>query len=160
MPMNIIESLGFEVALLPKDITGAAQVGDYVSLKNYQGCLVLLTQGAWAAGTSAVTLEQATAVAGTATKALSFAKRWTKVGVTGTTWVETAVVADTFDLPNVANTMNAIYVPAASLDVDGAFDCITVKLGTPGANADLVSAVYILDGARYAGAVMPDSKTD
>jgi hypothetical protein len=160
MPMNPIEAMGLEVAILPKDITGAAQTGDWVSLKGYQGCLIVLLQGAWAGGTSAVTVEQATDVAGTSNKAVSFTKRWTKVGVTGTTWAETAVTSNTFDLPATANTMNAIYVPAASLDVDGGFDCLTVKAASPGANADLLSAFYLLVGARYAAAAMPDAKVD
>lgn len=160
MPMNPVEAFGIEVGLLPKDITGAAQVGDYVSLKGYQGCLILLTQGAWAGGTPAVTLTQSTDVAATGEKALSFTKRWTKVGVTGTTWVETAVASDTFNLAAVANTMNAIYVPAASLDADNSFDVLCVKVASPGANADLLSAVYILVGARYAQAAMPDAKVD
>lgn len=160
MPMNPVELLNFEVAVLPKDITGAAQTGDYISLKNYQGVLIIFLQGAWAGGTSAVTLVQATDVAATAEKALGFAKRWTKVGVTGTTWVETAVTSDTFALPATANTMNAVYVPAASLDVDGGFDCMAVKAASPGSNADLLAILYVLCGARYASAVMSDAKVD
>ena len=157
---RLVELMGFEVAVLPKDITGAAQVGDYISLKNYQHLTIVIVQGAWAGGTSAVTLTQATAVAGTAEKALAFTKRWTKVGVTGTTFVETAVAANTFDLPNVANTINVIEIDADMLDVNNGFDCVALQTATPGANADLLMALYILHGARYPQRVMLDAKTD
>lgn len=158
--MRLVEHLGFEVAILPKDTTGAAQTGDYVSLKQYQHVTILITQGAWAGGTSAVTLVQATDVAASNEKALAFTKMWTKVGVTGTTWVETAVTSNTFNLPAVANTMSLIEIDADMLDVTNGFDCMALKTASPGSNADLVSAVYILHGARYPQAVMIDAKVD
>lgn len=158
--MKLVELMGMETGVLPKDITGAAQTGDYVSLKNYQHCTIIIQQGAWAGGTPAVTLHQATDVAATAEKALSFTKRWTKVGVTGTTFVETAVTSDTFNLPAVANTINVLEIDADTLDVSGGFDCMTVKVASPGANADLLSITYILAGARYPQAVALDAKVD
>ncbi len=158
--MRLVELMGFEVAILPKDTTGAAQVADYICLKNYQHVAIVIIQGAWAAGTSAVTLVQATDVAATAEKALAFTKRWTKVGVTGTTFVETAVTANTFDLPAVANTINVIEIDADMLDVTNGFDCLAVKTASPGASADLLTALYILHGARYPQRVMLDAKVD
>jgi len=158
--MTLVEHLGIESAFLPKDITGAAQVGDYVCLKGYQHVTIVLQQGAWAGGTPAVTLFQATDVAAGNEKALSVTKRWTKVGVSGTTFVETAVAADTFNLPAVANTVNVLEVDADQLDVTNGFDCLTVKVASPGANADVLSGVYLLSGARYMGATMPDAKID
>lgn len=158
--MRLVEKHGYEVAILPKDITGAAQTGDYVSFKNYQHCTIKIYQGAWAGGTPAVTLFQATDVAASGEKALGFTKRWTKVGVTGTTFVETAVTSDTFNLPAVANTINIIEIDADMLDVTNGFDCLTVKVASPGSNADLLFAEYELHGARYPQAVMLDAKTD
>lgn len=158
--MKLVEMMGFETGILPKDITGAAQTADYVSLKDYTHVTIYIQQGAWAGGTPAVTLFQATDVAASGEKALSFAKRWTKVGVTGTTFVETAVASDTFNLANVANTINVLEIDAADLDVDGGFDCLTVKVASPGANADLLSVTYVLCGARYPQAIMTDAKVD
>ena len=160
MTMNPIELLSHEVAMLPKDITGAAQVGDYISLKNYTVCVVTLQQGAWAGGTPAVTLTQSTDVAASGEKALGFDARWTKVGVTGTTFVKTVVASDTFNLPNVANTINKIFVRAEDLDTDNGFDVLCVKVASPGANADLLEVHYDLFGARYPQAVMIDAKVD
>lgn len=158
--MKLVEKIGIETGVLPKDITGAAQVGDWISLKDYQHATVIIQQGAWAGGTPAVTLEQATAVAGTSNKALAFSKRWTKVGVSGTTFVETAVTSNTFNLPAVANTINVLEIDAADLDTDNGFDCFNVNIATPGSNADLLSVTYLLHGARYPQAVMPDAKVD
>lgn len=161
MTMNPIELMQTEVAIVPKDITGAAQSGDYVSLKNYTGVVIVIQQGAWAGGTPAVTLHQAQDVAGTGEKVLSFTNRWTKVGlVTSGTFVKTAVVNDTFNLPAVANTMNKIFIESAELDTDNGFDCLRVGIASPGVNADLLEAHYDLYGARYPQAVMPDAKVD
>jgi hypothetical protein len=80
--------------------------------------------------------------------------------VTGTTFVETAVVANTFNLPAVANTITVLEVDAEDLDVTGGFDCLAVLVASPGANADLLSITFILSGARYMSAVMVDAKVD
>lgn len=158
--MRFVELFGIENGVLPKDITGAAQTGDYVSLKNYSHCAVVIQQGAWAGGTPAVTMLQAKDVAATDEKALAFTTRWTKVSLTGTTFVETAVTSSTFNLPAVANTMNVIDIDAATLDTTNGFDCIRVHVATPGANADLLDIHYFLYGARYLGATMPNAKVD
>ena len=52
----------------PKNYTGATGHSDYVSLKNYDCAACVIQTGAWAGGTAAVTLTQATAVAGTVPK--------------------------------------------------------------------------------------------
>lgn len=160
MPIKQVEVLGIEVVAVPIDTTGAAVSSDWLSLKNYSRATVVIMQGAWAGGTPAVTLNQATAVAGTSTKALAFAKRWTKVAITGTTFVETAVTSDTFNLPATANTINVIEIDAADLDTDNGFDCFQVAVASPGSNADLIAIMVILSGARYPQAVTVDAKVD
>lgn len=157
---RLIDNYGIEVAAVPVDTTGAAVTGDYYSLKNYNHVTFIILQGAWAGGTPAVTLKQATAVAGTGEKALSFTKYWTKTGITGTTYTETTVASDTFNLPATANTITVIEVDAASLDVSGGFDCVRVGVASPGSNADLIAVVAILGGPRFAQALMPDAKVD
>ena len=160
MAENFLEANQIEVGAVPIDTTGAAVSGDYVSLKNYEKLIVIIQQGAWAGGTPAVTMKQATAVDGTGEKALSFSTRWTKVALTGTTYTETAVTSDTFNLPNTANTINVIEVKADDLDVDNSFDCVRVNIASPGANADLIAVTYVLTGARYPQATALDPKTD
>jgi len=157
---NLVENAAIEAAAVPVDTTGAAVAGDWVNMKDYNHLTIIIQQGAWAAGTSAVTLNQATVVAGTDTKALGFDWMWTKVALTGTTFTKTAVTSNTFNLPNTANTMSVIEVDAATLDADGGFCCVQLACVSPGANADLISATYILTEPRYAQALPPDPKVD
>lgn len=162
MAMNtrLVDNYGIEVAAVPIDTTGAAVTGDYYCLKNYNHITFIIAQGAWAGGTPAVTLKQATDVAATDEKALSFTKRWTKVALTGTTYTETAVSSDTFNLPATANTINVLEVDAAMLDIANGFDCVRVNVATPGSNADLICVFAILGGARFHQALMHDAKVD
>jgi hypothetical protein len=151
-----------EVSNVPIDTTGAARTGDYYSLKDAQGILFVIAQGAWAGGTPAVTLKQATAVAGTGAKALSFTERYSKVAITGTVNVLAAVTSDTFNLGTTANTVTFVEVSSADLDRAGGFDCVGLDIASPGANADLISVIAILYGLRYKGdpAILPDPKVD
>jgi hypothetical protein len=159
MPKGL-EILNIVAGAVPIDTTGAAVSGDYVSLKDYRRCLVVISQGAWAGGTPAVTLLQATDVTNSASdeKTLSFTKKWTKTGLTGTVWTEATVSSDTFNLTTTANTITVLDVNAADLDADNGFDCMRVNVATPGANADLISVIYILLEPRFgqAPAVMID----
>jgi hypothetical protein len=63
--------------------------------------------------------------------------RWQKVGLSGTTFAKTAVTSDTFNLPNVANTMTVIEIDAATLDASTTSTASRVDIASPGANADL-----------------------
>jgi hypothetical protein len=157
---RLVDNVGIEAAAVPIDTTGAAVTGDYYSLKNYNHITFIIVQGAWAGGTPAVTLKQATDVAGTSEKALSFTKYWVKTGLTGTTYTETAVSSDTFNLAATANRITVIEVDAATLDTNNGFDCVRVGIASPGANADLICVVAILSGARYPSALMQDAKID
>src|SRR5262245_55351632 len=156
---NLVELIGIEAAIAPKDITGAAQAGDWMSLKYYSHLTVIILQGAWAAGTPAVTLQQAIAVAGTSPKALAFDKMWNKVGLgAGTTFTMNNVTNSTFNLTAVANTITVLEIDGDDLDVTNGYDCVQVNVGTPGANADLLGVIYLLSGARYPQAGIPDAK--
>lgn len=158
---GLVELMGIETAVAPKDITGAAQTGDWISLKNFSHCTIIVIQGAWTSGTPAVTLLQAPDVTGAGNKPLEFTHRWSKVGLsTGSQFARSAVAANTFNLPNIANTINVLEVNGDDLDVDGGFDCLSVAVASPGAVADLLAVLYLLSGARYPQAAMPDAKID
>jgi hypothetical protein len=135
-------------AIAPIDTTGAAQTGNHVSLKGYDHCTIIIQTGAWAGGTSAVTVQQSTVVAGTDDKALTFTAYYTNDGATATDTLTSTACSSTFNL-DTANAMYVIEIDAASLDTDNNFDCIELNTATPGANADLVSAVYVLSKGRY-----------
>lgn len=144
MSAKLIEQLHPIVVAVPIDTTGAAVASDWVHLKNHRRALVVIMQGAWAGGTPAVTLEQATAAAGTGNKALDLEEYWQGTALTDDIYARTAVVSDTFNLPATANTVTLIEVHAQDLDVNNGFDWFSVKIASPGANADLISVLIIL----------------
>jgi hypothetical protein len=148
----MIESFGIEVSAVPIDTTGAAVTGDRYNLKYFGKIGWLISQGAWAGGTPAVTLQQHTAATAGTSKALAFTKYWTQVSLTGTVWTETAVVSNTYNLAAVANTMNWVEVDAEMLDGFGGYSYASLNIATPGANADLICVVAFLGDPRYAGA--------
>ena len=119
---------------------------------------IVIVSGAWAAGTAAVTLKQATAVAGTSAKALAFTDMWTDIASAGT-FVKTAVVANTFNL-GTANSMWIINIDDDMLDVDNGFDCVALDVASPGANNDYYSAVYLPSCARVVKATPETVHTD
>jgi len=131
--------------------TGAAGDCDYVSLKNFdQLTIAINVDNATTVTGGAVTLKQATAVAGTGEKALAFAKMYANTDcAAGDTVTETAVTSATFttDTTDNKNLMYVIEVQASDLDVAGGFDCVRVDVASM---ANAVAAVtYILHSARY-----------
>lgn len=156
--MQLIETCKIIGAADPKNFTGATFAGKYISLKNYNHVTVVIHTGAWAAGTAAVTLAQATDVAATGTKALAFSYQWTGTAASALL-TKTAVTANTFDLA-VANTMYVIEVDAETLDIGSGFDCFSVLVASPGANADFYNIDYILSEPRFAQAALPSAILD
>lgn len=153
-----VQNAKFLWAAEPKNYTGAAMADKYVSLKNYKRLTILIQTGAWAAGTAAVTLKQATAVAGTSTKALGFAKQFNDETTSGTL-VETAVTSNTFNI-GTANKLYVIEVDVESLDVQNGFDCVTAAIASPGANADFYGVQYVLSEPRFAQSTPPSALVD
>jgi hypothetical protein len=135
---------------------------DYVSLKGYERCtIVLAVDNATTVTGCAITLKQATAVAGTSEKALAFSKVWRNIDTAASdTLAEAAVVSDTFttDTTDNKNLLYVIEVKAEDLDVANGFDCVRVD-GLLMANA-VGFVQYILHGARYASPIAVSAITD
>lgn len=142
----------------PKNYTGAAMTAKYVSLKNYDRLRIIISTGAWAGGTAAVTLSQATAIAGTSAKALGMSFVWITASGADTP-TKTTVASNTFNL-DTANQVYYLEVVASDLDVDNGFDCVTLAVASPGGNNDFYSVVYDLVGARYPQPITPTSILD
>jgi len=151
---QMVKNCAIVQAFPPIDTTGAIQTGTVISLKHHDHVTIIINQGAWAAGTPAVTLTQDTSCVGApAVKALGFTHMYTNTAAPGSNvFVDTAVVANTFNLTAVANVTTVIEVDADTLDATNGFDCMNVVIASPGANADLISGTYILSKSRYAGA--------
>lgn len=128
-----------------------ASTEDYVSLKGakYVTVIISVDNGSTVTGAD-VTLKQATVVAGTDEKALSFDTVYanTDVGASDTL-VKTTVTSNTFttDTTDNKNLLYVICVDASSLDVANNFDCFRVDV-TGNANC-VASGVYILSNQRY-----------
>lgn len=156
---RLIESTKFVWANEPKSYSSAANTIKYASLKLYDRMLVLIQTGAWAGGTAAVTLKQATDVAGSGSKALAFTTMWVNTAAAPDTFTKTVVSANTFNL-DTANLLYLIEVVASDCDVDGGFDCVGVNIATPGANADFYGTTYLLASARYPQALTQSALAD
>jgi hypothetical protein len=69
------------------------------------------------------------------------------------------VASNTFNI-GTANKLYVIEVDAETLDMNNAFDCVTVGIASPGANADFYGVTYILSGARYQQSTPPSALVD
>jgi len=153
----LVESAKVVWAAAPLDITGAGFNGDWVDLKTFRKVAVVLLTGAWAGGTAAVTLEQATDVSGTSGKALSFAYQYVSTGLTSDSPTKTAVTSNTFNL-SVAVTSHVIEVLASDLDIANGFDCLRVDSLLMANAVGIVQ--YVLHGPRHASPIAIAAITD
>ena len=136
---------------------------DYVSMKNWRKCAVVIKilNGSTVTG-SAITLKQATAVAGTSEKALAFTKMYQNIDCAAAdALAEVAVVSNTFttDTTNSKMLMYVIDVDVASLDRANGFDCIRAGAGNS-ANTLTIDITYYLYGGRYMLNPPPAAITD
>lgn len=153
MALSLINETKLIWAVAPKDYSGATATEKYVSLKNYGMCYIWIQTGAWGGGTAAVTVTQASAVAGTDAKSLAFDHYYSDTG-TSNLLAKVSSTSATFDL-GVASKQYVIPIDPGQLDgssigTASPFDCISVQVASPGVNADLYSAVYVLTNPRNA----------
>jgi hypothetical protein len=158
--MQLVDQTKIVQGLAP--ITPSSSTPDYVSLKNFgrMAAVISVDNGSTVTG-SAITLKQATAVAGTSEKALSFSTVYanTDTGASDTL-TATTVTSDTFttDTTNAKNLLYVIEIDVATLDVANGFDCIRVGTGD---GANMVLAVnYVLFCPRHASALAISATTN
>ena len=143
---------------------------DYVSLKGYRRCQIIISiaDGTTVTG-STITLKQATDVAGTSAKNLTVVtdihKKQGTLTAVGTWTTTTQAAAATYAGDGTSAEEQAVYVveiEADQLDADNGFDCINVACSDVGTNAQLGCALYILYGLRNGGApaTLPNSIAD
>lgn len=160
--MRLVDKAKFVMACPPAALATTAGDGDYISMKNFDHLtIVILVDNATTVTGGAVTLKQATAVAGTGEKALAFDTIWANVDTGASdTLVETAVVSDTFttDTTNAKNLMYVIEVEATDLDTANGFDCVRIDVASM-ANA-VGSVLYIAHAPAYNPAIAVSAITD
>ena len=165
MNQHPAEMFNFSQGFLPVAMNTASNAGDVVSLKNYEGCLIIFYK---AVGTASddptITLEQATSIAPSGAKALNITRvdkkqAATNLLSTGTytkSTSDSAATNDTFSTNTWTNSTLAeqaaivlIDVKATDLDTDNGYDCIRATVGDVGTNAQLGCMLYMLYGPRY-----------
>lgn len=160
--MRLVDKVKFVTACPPAALTSAAGDGDYISMKHFDHLtIVILVDNATSVTGGAVTLKQASDVAGTGEKALSFDTVFANIDTGASdTLVETAVASDTFTTSTGANKnlMYVIEVEATDLDTDNSFDCIRIDVASM-ANA-VGSVAYIAHAPAYNPAIAVSAITD
>lgn len=157
-------------AIIPINLAAGANAGDYVSFKNYQRATVIVLTGAGTAGEDVtVTVNQATAVAGTGAKVATILDRvYRKQGATalsavGQWTLDEQTIASTWtNLTNAENELLLCFdVLPEMLDMDNGFDCFNISIADVGAGAQLGMALYIMRGARGgSGESLPSAIVD
>lgn len=163
----LVEAAQIVTAIAPVDSQTGANNGDWVSMKNFDRCTVIVLKAAGVAGDDPViTMKQASDVSGTGAKALDFTRIDAKVGAqTGigafTTVTQAAGNTYTDATSAEAQGLFVIEFQSSDLDVNDGFDCIQLSIPDTGAGgAQLIAALYVLRGARYAGAALPSAIID
>ena len=155
---SIPQALPLIEAITPQ--AGDAITGDYISLKNAHRAFVLVHVAQGNAATMAISIQQATDVAGTGTKVIT---------VVVPIWAnEDCAASDTLvrqtDAVNfttsaaVKHKLIVFQIDPETLDMANGFDCITVITGASNA-ANITSAVYLLE-PRYAQTTPPSAIVD
>ena len=169
MPLNnlLVEEAQIVMAIVPVDSQSGANNGDWVSLKNYDRCTILVVKAAGVANDDPVlTVRQAQDVSGTGAKALNFTRVDSKVGVqagVGQFTKNIQAAGNTYtDLVSAeAQGIFAIEFQAADFDVNNGFDCLQLSIPDTGAGgAQLLTALYVLRGARYGSQPLPSAIVD
>lgn len=151
---NIVE--GFP----PRDLSAAANNGDYVSLKHYGRVVVVFASGVGTNGDDpTVVFQQAQDVAGTGAKDLDpnprkAYKKQAATNLAGTgAWSSASGDLSGNDLTNTDAAEQALIwaveIAADELDVDNGFDCIRATVADVGNNAQPGYLFYLMLDARH-----------
>lgn len=139
------------------DLKTGANTGDWVSLKNYHHVAIVFFSAVGTAGDDpTLTVLQASDVAGTGSKALTFTTIYrkqaaTSLASTGTWTATTQSAANTYtnDTSAEQDLIWVVEFDADQLDVDNGFNCVSATVADIGNNAQLGYLLYILSEPRY-----------
>ena len=140
---------------------GAAITGDFVSLKNYDKCLILVHINHAAANAVTITVDGATDVAaGGLSAGITFTDWWINEDCAASDTLVKGAAAAASIVGGAALThhMYAIEIDGSELNALG-LDCIRVVTSASAA-ANITSAMYILHGARYQQSTPPSAIVD
>jgi hypothetical protein len=137
----------------------AGRTSAYQSLKHAVKAWIVVYMNQANAATVLLSPLQATAVAGTGSKAISAARIWTKLDEAATTFTkQTEAATYTTDAATKKKVVIFEIDPAKVMDVAGGFDCIAISTGASNA-ANITSAILLIQ-PRHGGATAQDILTD
>jgi len=140
---------------------GGAITGAYVSLRDAEMCFVLVHVNQEGADPVAITIEQATDVAGTGSKVITnTVPIWADQDCVASDALVRQVDAVAFTTSSALKQKLVVYqIDPARLDVNNGFDCITVKTAASDVT-NITAAQYILGDLRYGGSTAPSDRID
>jgi hypothetical protein len=147
------------VSLLPPAADAGGRTSAYVSLKNAirASLYVYINQGN--AATILLSVLQATAVAGTGSKAISATRIWTNEDAATAVPVTKQTDAATFTTSAAVKMKLVIFdIDPGVLDVPGGFDCIAVSTGA--SNAANITSAFLLAQPKFPGSTAQDYLAD
>ena len=167
--MRLIDETQIVAGFVPVDMQTGTNNGDYVSLKNYRQCAIVLFKGiGTAAQDPVVSFWQASAVAGGDEKVLTkctgyHMKQGADLSLVGEFTEVTQSVAATCTLNATSAESSGIYVfsfSGSDLDVENGFDCLRASVADVGNAAQLGCMLYLLSEPRHACETMPSAIID
>lgn len=166
MNRHILEKLQIVGGFTPINMASGANTGDYVSLKNYGRCAIVLFKGAGFAGEDPIiTLSQATDVSGSGVKSLTTARYDHKSGTLAalgqfTTVAQTAAGTVSAASSAAVESIVVIDIKAEDLDIDGGFDCLKASVADVGTTSQIGGLLYLLHEPRIGSSPLPSAIAD
>jgi hypothetical protein len=158
---NLVESFKVVQGIQPRT-TNAGFNSDWVSLKNANKAYIVVNLTQAVGHATAFTLAQATAVAGTGTKATTGnAKIWANEDCAATDKLVRQADGKAFTVQDdIKNKMIIFEIdPAVAMDVEGDFDCIGLTVANSGQANNIASVEFLLD-MKYKEATPPSAIID
>jgi len=158
--MMLPENMKIVEAIKPQTTAGARS-GDWVSLKGYRKCAIIVQVARGADATAlAITVDKAKAVAGTDNSdGITMTHFWSNSDCVASDTLIKGTAAATIADDTTQSKDHIHVIDIDAVDLGEGYDCIQVEVGQSAA-ATLVSAVYVLYGARFAQATPPTAITD
>lgn len=160
MKFHLVENAQI-VSLLKPAADAAGRTSRYVTLKNGERAFIVVTLDQGNAATVLLSPLQASAVAGTGSKAVSApVPIWAAQDIATSDQLARQTDATTFTTSAAVKEKTVVFqIDAASLDVNNGFDCVGISTGASNA-ANITSAVAYITGARYQQVTNPSAIVD
>lgn len=159
MALTIPEE-AYIVSMLAPAADAGGRTSGYLSLKNALKAWIVCHINQGNAATIALTPAQATAVAGTGTKAITATNIWTNLDMAAANQYtkQTAAASYTTDAGVKVKVVVFELNPTYCMDVAGGFDCVAITTGA--SNAANITSAFLLVQPKHVSPVQMDVLAD